>query len=237
MESELKPWVIPTIVGVAAFGAGAVAGFLLGRRQKKNDAELLKQLEEDQTQLQFKFDEVSENLTRNLREVVIVTENLKGEGKSYLERIREIVTEPDPEEEQSSVRLIRADEIEWDWDVEKAHRTPDRPYILHRDEFFLKDEPNFSQTSIMWYNGDKILCDERDTPIYNPEEVVGEIIFGHGSGDPSIVYIRNERLEAEYEVILNDGYYQVEVLGSEIQKQMDHDDLRHSHGVRKFRLD
>jgi hypothetical protein len=37
--------------------------------------------------------------------------------------------------------------------------------------------------------------------------------FGHGSNDPSIVYIRNDTLEIIYEVVKSPHYYAEEVHG------------------------
>lgn len=121
---------------------------------------------------------------------------------------------------------------DWNYEEELKTRRPDRPYIIHRDEFF-SNENDYRQCSLMYYAGDSILCDENDVPVYNPERIVGELRFGHGSGDPSIVYSRNEKLEAEYEIILDDGYYQTEVLGHEVEHDFDKNELKHS--VQKFR--
>jgi hypothetical protein len=123
-------------------------------------------------------------------------------------------------------------EDDWDWEEELANRSPNAPYILHREEFF-SNEMELEQTTITYYKGDDVLCDEKDVPIYSPEKVVGRLEFGRGSQDPSIVYIRNEELGAEWEVILDHGYYAVEVLGGQIEDSMK--DIKHS--IRKFKLD
>jgi hypothetical protein len=71
----------------------------------------------------------------------------------------------------------------------------------------------YTQTTLTFYSGDNILADEQDSPVYNYESVVGNLRFGHGSNDSNVVYIRNEKLEAEYEVLLFDGSFEIEVLG------------------------
>lgn len=121
---------------------------------------------------------------------------------------------------------------DWDYTEELKHRSKERPYILHRDEFF-SNESDYRQCSLTYYGGDNILCDEQDVPVYNYEKIVGSLVFGHGSADPSIVYIRNDKLEAEYEVILEPGYYQTEVLGHEVENGLAKDELKHF--VQRFR--
>jgi hypothetical protein len=154
----------------------------------------------------------------------------RNEFNKKAEKVKLVVQEA-PEDEPENVYSVTEDE-DWDWEEEVKNRTPERPYILHRDEFF-SNESEFRQTSLTYYNGDNILCDENDVPIYNPEKIVGVLTFGHGSADPSIVYIRNDRLMAEYEVILEPGYYQTEVLGHEVEADLNKDELRHF--VQRFR--
>lgn len=129
---------------------------------------------------------------------------------------------------------------DWDWDAELKHREEisyDTPYILHRNEFF-EDETNYGQTTLTYYAGDKKLTDEKDSPLYNQGDIVGDCLrFGHGSGDPHVVYIRNNKLHAEYEVVLHEGSYDVEVLGLDAEEELDAE-LRHSeHRPLKFRME
>ena len=70
--------------------------------------------------------------------------------------------------------------------------------------------------------------------MFDFHNVVGDLRFGHGSNDPNVVYIRNDRLKAEYEVLLNSGSYQEEILGQKFEKEAK-DELKHS--TYKFRLE
>ncbi len=114
-------------------------------------------------------------------------------------------------------------------------RSDKQPYVLHKDEFFA-DENGYSQITLTYYAGDNILVDESDVPIYNHVDVVGDLLFGHGSGDPKTVYIRNDKQHAEYEVLHDEGLYSQEVLGLEIENNLRVQEIKHSHN-RKFRLD
>ena len=117
---------------------------------------------------------------------------------------------------------------------EAKNRSENQPYILHRTEFFA-NEREYPHSTLTYYEGDDVLCDEQDVPIYGKEKLLGELKFGHGSEDPEIVYIRNDERESEYEVLLDHGHYQVEVLGQEIGDVLNND-LKHAH-IRKFRME
>ena len=133
------------------------------------------------------------------------------------------------EDDNLVINVFPDEDDDWDYDKEVANRTPDHPYIIHRDEYF-SNEMDFRQSTLTFYAGDQILCDEENVPIYNPERVAGKLIFGHGSRDISICYVRNERLQAEYEVLIDHGYFQNEVLGLESNQN-----IKHSRRVPKFK--
>lgn len=122
----------------------------------------------------------------------------------------------------------------WNYEEEVRNRTTELPYILHKDEFY-EDEKNYAQMTLTYYEGDNIMVDEEEAPIYNHERTVGPLRFGHGSGDPKVFYVRNDRLKAEYEILCDSGMYSVEVLGLEIENNQRAKDLRHIHEPTKFR--
>lgn len=126
---------------------------------------------------------------------------------------------------------------EWDYKTEIEHRDKTKPYIIHVDEY-MGDEMGWdSQSTLTWYEKDQILTDSQDHPIHNPSVVVGlPLRFGHGSNDPNVVYVRNEQLQAEYEILRDSGSYQEIVLGEEMEAAAEAEELRHSHQMR-FRGD
>lgn len=147
------------------------------------------------------------------------------------EKDEDVETPPDPEEDpEPEVRNIFADnpppEDEWDWAKERAQRSPLRPYVIHLEE---RDESD-AHDVVTWtyYESDDVVCNERDDVI-SPEDrerIVGEANlekFGHGSGDSTTVYIRNNQLEMDVEVIRSPNSYAQEVHGFEPEiKHSDH---------------
>jgi plasmid stabilization system protein ParE len=108
----------------------------------------------------------------------------------------------------------------WDAEAEEANRDPERPYVISHDEF-LENAFEHEQAALIYYEGDDILAESNDAVIDEVESVVGNdnlSRFGHGSRDPNVVYIRNERTESDYEVTRSAGKYVDEV----------HPGLRHS---------
>lgn len=95
-----------------------------------------------------------------------------------------------------------------------APREPGRPYVISVTEF-TDNETQYGQNSISYYQGDDVLADERDQPIPDIEYIVGRknLRFGDGSGDPNIVFVRNDELEVDFEVCQSLGTYAEEVLG------------------------
>lgn len=105
----------------------------------------------------------------------------------------------------------------FDLDEEVKTRTPDAPYVISQEEY-LQGEPEFGQTAITYYEGDGTLADENDREIPFIDPIIGEENvqrFGHGSGDENIVFIRNERLSTDFEVLKSSGKFAHEVLGLE----------------------
>lgn len=130
--------------------------------------------------------------------------------------------------EPASSNIFESNAQDWDYETELALRSSDEPYTIHVDEY-TADEAGCDQRTVVFYNGDRIVADEADNPIYGWEQMMGELNFGHGSNDSSVVYIRNERLMMEWEVLFHSSSFEVEVNGLEIEAEYEaEDELRHS---------
>lgn len=237
-----SPVTTHTLVGVAAFGGGVVVGYFMSRRQTIV-------LPKPEDQLKFDFN------TEGLADTRAIIDEEAYSSPAVLpemeeERPRELVLAPEIKEDIiSEVAIVRVvDDIpirdnifqdtdsEWDYEVELKYRdaNPEGPYPLHRDEFY-GNEQDFLQTTMTYYAGDDIMCNEEDEIVGNHEKVIGPLRFGHGSGDRNVYYVRNTKRRAEYEVLHDPGLYQVEVQGLEIEQRAAEADLKHSHQPGKFR--
>jgi hypothetical protein len=103
----------------------------------------------------------------------------------------------------------------WDYELELQRRTSTEPYIIHQDEY-AQNEPEHGQVAYTYYAVDGVLTDEGEEKIRRPEQYVGLANlgnFGHGADDYHVLYVRNERLELDFEICLLAASYEETVQG------------------------
>lgn len=242
-----KEWTTPALVGVGSFAAGVGVGVLGYRRKINRDIELGFQALQE-----IKHEVVQEESVRVIENVpvenVTVIEEPSAPQQSQLiqQFVEAVRSEADAEEkeqpllavpEPQSFEPVTTNIFDIPWTEEdKEDRTEDAPYVLHQDEYF-QDEKGYRQTALTWFDGDKILVDENDVPIYAPEKVVGRLEFGRGTNDKDMVYIRNDKLQSEFEIVRHPGHYTVEILGLQEEEMADKDELKHSQRIPRFQMD
>lgn len=102
-----------------------------------------------------------------------------------------------------------------DWALEIANRSETSPYVISGEEF-LQGEKDYQQTTLTYYDGDDVLADERDQPVEKVNQTVGEknlLRFGQMSNDRNVVYVRNDVMDLDFEILRSEGKYSEEVLG------------------------
>lgn len=232
--------VAPIIVGLFGVGAGLLIGYILGRRKSHQVitlGDLNAQLSRPPRVI---IDEDELDKDRGLVvDEIVVDEPLEETDRKTIERVsvpvEEAVTVNSRSVEHRSI-FAQGDLDQWDLDEEIKKRNPLNPYIIHRDEFFAEDPStdHLIQSQLTFYEGDGVLCDEQNTPIYDISETVGSIVWGKGSGDPNVCYIRNMVKNAEYEVIRDEGHYSIEVLHLDMEAEEEEKDTK-STKVRRMR--
>lgn len=218
-----KEWTLPCVTACAGFGAGLMTGFVISSRRKSGTTKIAEVVERDGKAVIEKtaYDEIV--ATERYTPTVVEGEQFA----EFLLREKEEVIEVASEESGTTIVadavtvnvFERSDDPNWDYETELAHRASDKPYMLHRDEYF-GEEKGYGQSTLTYYAGDDVLVDENDVPIPRPVDVIGEVEFGKGSGDPNTAYARNERLEAEYEIVRDPGHFAVEVLGVQTEEAL-----------------
>jgi hypothetical protein len=242
--------VVALSAGAIGFVTGGVVGILVTKRMIQNAMyEMLDDVEHDMKMQKLQrrfdsnfqvFDKVFDKATTSApTEPTISTEQfneerslriIQGEGKDpELERLLD--------EEEAQIRREAARHHtfdtptdDWDYEAEKNIRSDKEIYVIHRDEY-VADEMGYHQSTIEFYVQDAVMVDVLEHPIYNYTDFVGHEAldqFGHGSGDNDVVYVRNEREKAEFEVLRNSGSYEREVLGLETEEEYREQDLKHS---------
>lgn len=91
----------------------------------------------------------------------------------------------------------------------------DKPYVIKVDEF-MQDNEEYDKITVTYYEYDNTLASEDDSIINDHRTIIGEEFpnyIGWESGSDHCVYIRNERIGSDFEVLVNPNGYEAEVLG------------------------
>ena len=91
-----------------------------------------------------------------------------------------------------------------------------RPYIITWEQFF-DEKDNYDKLNLDYYAGDNTLADTNDAPIPDVVALVGPDAldnFGLGSHEENVVYVRNDKLAIDFEIVRKDISYSVYVLGN-----------------------
>lgn len=124
--------------------------------------------------------------------------------------------DPRPDVKVVVQNVFKTDEVSTELSEEEYRaRTEEVPYILTQDEY-MGDEEGYDQVTLTYFSGDNALADDKDELVEDLDMLVGENNlkrFGHLSGDPRVLYVRNHIRKQEFEILLHDGTYTKHVLG------------------------
>lgn len=114
-----------------------------------------------------------------------------------------------------------------------ALREAHKPYLISHEEFH-NTETEWDKMSIMYYEDDDVLTDEKDKPVDDIEYLIGEKhldFFGiRSGGDKNQVFVRSPQISTDFEVTRNAGSYTEMVLG--IPKDSDKVGTRNRGGLK-----
>jgi hypothetical protein len=130
----------------------------------------------------------------------------------------ESVDEPEPEPESYSAdggsesadvapdgHVAAADEVR-----PTEVRDTSKPYVISQAEFFEESPEGYSQVTVTYYAGDHVLIDEKEDQIRGIDKTVGKLndkVFGGISEDPNVRYVRNDKLQVDFEILLDKREY------------------------------
>lgn len=103
----------------------------------------------------------------------------------------------------------------------KQYTTTDKPRILNQDPYvisasaFIEECDNYEKITFTYYESDEVLLDDHEEIVDNVDNLVGKKSFDHfGDGaEKDVVYVRNEKDEADYEIIRSNLSYSKDILG------------------------
>jgi hypothetical protein len=90
-------------------------------------------------------------------------------------------------------------------EVEKEPMTVDKPYVIAPEEFGEFDD--YEKISLTYY-ADQVLADDNDELVNDVENVVGfDSLNSFGEYEDDSVFVRNDRLKCDYEILLDQRKY------------------------------
>lgn len=79
------------------------------------------------------------------------------------------------------------------------------PYVISPDDF--NELEGFTPVSLTYF-ADEVLADERGVIVENPEELIGDGLQHFGEYEDDSVFVRNELLKCDYEILRDLGTYE-----------------------------
>lgn len=103
----------------------------------------------------------------------------------------------------------------------KFTRPSGDPIYLIPREVFYSDEDNFEKETLTWYAGDDVMVDFYEEVMTDYQGTVGDSFQDAfvKNGPTRDAWVRNERLQVDYEITLHEGDYTEIVLGFTPEKE------------------
>lgn len=185
-----------SVIAIGSFVLGAVAGAVGTWYLVKTHYEELAQEE---------IDSVKEVFSKRMAE-----RNTRLKGDSPVKSdISKKSDEQEPEEEKIQEAKKIIEYSKYSADPEEIERKVDnslKPYIISPQEFGEFDDYDPIELT---YFADKILVDDGMDPIENVDEIIGWESLNHfGEYEDDSVYVRNDRLRADYVVLRDPRTYE-----------------------------
>ena len=126
-------------------------------------------------------------------------------GKELINRLDELTasyTSSDDKPDYTAYSHAKQTETK---DTDETDIPSEKPYIISPDEF---DEIGYTISELTYYSGNGVLVDEDGEPIEDPERTVGTDFSNHfGEYEDDAVFVRNDRIMSDYQILLDRGAY------------------------------
>lgn len=213
-----------TMIAVIAFVMGGGAGFLVATkrleekyaRYAEDEIESVRRAFDDMTEKEKSDEDISEESEQDLYASQIdhlgyaavnsTTDAINRAKKNY-----NIIS---PSKNNNLGEFVEDDYDEVNPVPLKSERAP---YVIQETDFS-EDYLNFDKISLTYYIGDDCLVDEDDDVIADPNQMVGNdnLSLENATDEhPNTVFVRNERMMADFEISMEPGKFSIEVLSVE----------------------
>lgn len=219
----------PAAAGYALIGVGAglIAGYLWAEKVTKTEYEARAKRDMEEAKAYYAklhkaegFQSPREALTALVPEEEqekLTTRMLEERAIKATQRYRPAdieVKKADIEDEPVEKNVFVSPNADSDSTFDFDERDGKTKFVITKDEF-MRNESEYEQVTLTYFDGDDVLVDSEEKPVDDELRLIGDgnLRFGYGSGDHNVVYIRNETLQLEFEVLKSSGNYAEEVLG------------------------
>lgn len=178
-----------------AFIAGAGIGSVCTWQLLKRKYELIAQEEIDSVKAAYATKEIGKSFVEGFRDGLKVAEDRtqKDEGDVDFKKYASIIQKEGYTDYSRSV------------EEKKGEAFVEKPYVISPDEFGEFEE--YEKISLTYY-ADEVLADENDEEVDDVDEIVGEESLNHfGEYEDDSVFVRNDRLKCDYEILLDQRNY------------------------------
>ena len=159
--------------------------------------------------LKRKYEQIAQEEIDSVKAAYAARENVEKAGKSLLEGLQ------DGLKKYKSI-IQKEGYTNYSRNVEEKKGDPfvEKPYVISPEEFGEFEE--YEKISLTYY-ADQVLTDENNEEVDDVEEIVGEESLTHfGEYEDDSVFVRNDRLKCDYEILLDQRNY------SDVTKTMPH---------------
>ena len=187
-----------------AFIVGAGMGSVCTWKLLKRKYELIAQEEIDSVKAAYATREIGKGFVEGFRDGLKVAEDRtqKDEDDVDFKNYASIIQKEGYTDYSRSV------------EEKKGEAFVEKPYVISPEEFGEFEE--YEKISLTYY-ADEVLADENDEEVDDVEEIVGKGSLNHfGEYEDDSVFVRNDRLKCDYEILLDQRNY------SDVVKTMPH---------------
>ena len=184
------------LFGVFMFIAGAAAGAAVAWKLTKTKYE---QIAEEE------IDSVKEVFSRRLKdEREKNTDEITKDGESIQKGLADGIKKDKPDLSEY-VKRINSEGYSDNKEKGGGDMVNKKPYIIKEEDF---GEMDGYENICLTYYSDKVLADEFDEIIYDIDGTIGEESLNHfGEEEPNYLFVRNDNLKCDYEVVLDPSTY------------------------------
>lgn len=210
MNSKVKN----ILIFAAGATIGVLAGYIVAKRKcdefyREELEDVTNTLRETLRKKKEKIIEDAESIDEMSAVVEIPVKKKKTNRQNY-KNLTRIYASGNPE----PVAEINESEEEYKY-RNLSNKDDNEPHVITIEQFS-EECDQYDKSTIYYYEDDDVLADENEEVIIDVDSIVGgEALtsFGEGSEDSEVVYVRNDRLQIDYEIIRLSKSYKETVLG------------------------